>query len=216
MGNRLTANLEAIAERIRRSFSAKDKAREQALGLSREVIRFCSTSIRELHRQEYDAARSDLDTARRLLDQLEAALTDFPDLLSTGYVQDAQKEFAEGRITLALVTGTDLPDPETLRVSNPAYLNGMGDAVGELRRYILDSIRRSDFARCEEVLAAMDDMYGIMVTMDFPDAITGGLRRTTDMVRGVLERTRGDLTVAFQQQGLEKRLATLEEHLQKQ
>jgi translin len=128
-------------------------------------------------------------------------------------IWDAQKELAEGNITLALVTGEPLPEPAEMGVEAAAYLNGLGEAVGELRRYLLDSMRRGDLSRGEELLSAMDDIYSVLVTMDFPDAITNGLRRTTDMVRGVLERTRSDLTLTMGQKELETRLEKLEKDI---
>ena len=130
-----------------------------------------------------------------------------------GFVHDAQKEFAEASITLALVSGKALPSPADLRTELPAYLNGMGEAVGELRRHLLDTLRGGDVASCEEWLRAMDEMYGVLVTIDYPDAMTGGLRRTTDAVRGILEKTRGDLTLSVQQRRLEQRLADFGERL---
>ncbi len=199
-----------ISEEIRRWFSAKNAAREKALRLSREVIRYSSVAIRAVHRQEYPRAEEQLSSAQALLGEVREILAEYGDLLHAGYFQDAQKEFAEGNITLALISGNTLPTPKTLQVSYAAYLNGMGEAVGELRRHLLDIIRKGDLSRGEELLAAMDDIYGELVTMDFPDAITGGLRRTTDIVRGILERTRGDLTMTFTQKGLEKRLETFE------
>ena len=207
--NRLTDNLESIAERIRLSFSAKDGVREKVLPLCREVIRHCSNSIRAVHRQEFDQATELLKSARNSLDQIEQAIAEHRELSNAGFIRDAQKEFAEGSITLALVRGNRLPDPGELGVDPAAYLNGLGEAVGELRRYLLDSMRSGDLSRGEELLSAMDDIYGILVTMDFPDAITGGLRRTTDMVRGVLERTRSDLTLALRQHNLETRLKNI-------
>ncbi|GAG32230.1 unnamed protein product, partial [marine sediment metagenome] len=123
-----------------------------------------------------------------------------------GFVHNAQKEFAEGCLTLALVSGRPLPSPADLDVDDPAYLNGLGEAMGELRRYLLDSLRHGDIGRCESTLVAMDDIYAVLVTMDYPEAITAGLRRTTDAMRGLLERTRGDLTIALVQRNLEERL----------
>jgi len=202
----LTDNLEPIAERIRQSFSAKDAAREKVLPLCRETIRHCGNAIRAVHRQEFDQAEELLTSARELLTELKQGVADYSELASSGFVRDAQKEFAEGSITLALVTGQRLPDPEGLGIDAVAYLNGLGEAVGELRRYLLDSMRRGDLSKGEELLSAMDDIYNTLVTMDFPDAITGGLRRTTDMVRGVLERTRSDLTLTMGQKGLVDRL----------
>ena len=203
---RLTDNLDSIADQIRLSFSAKDMAREKALPLCREVIRHSSQAIRAVHRQEFDQAKQLLQSARNLLDQGEQAVSAYSELGNTGFIRDAQKEFAEGSITLALVIGNRLPEPGELGIDAAAYLNGLGEAVGELRRYLLDSMRRGDLSRGEELLSAMDDIYSALVTMDFPDAITGGLRRTTDMVRGVLERTRSDLTLVMRQKELETRL----------
>jgi translin len=206
----LTDNLDSIADQIRLSLSAKDMAREKVLPLCREVIRHSSQTIRAVHRQEFDQAKQLLQSARNLLDQIEQAVAGYSELNNTGFIRDAQKEFAEGSITLALVMRNRLPDPGELGVDDAAYLNGLGEAVGELRRYLLDSMRRGDLSRGEELLSAMDDIYSALVTMDFPDAITGGLRRTTDMVRGVLERTRSDLTLVMRQKELETRLGNFE------
>jgi len=147
-----------------------------------------------------------IQSARKLLTEAEQGISACGELGYSGFVRDARKEFAEGSITLALVTGNRLPDPDELGIDAVAYLNGLGEAVGELRRYLLDSMRRGDLSQGEELLTAMDDIYNTLVTMDFPDAITGGLRHTTDMVRGVLERTRSDLTLAMGQKGVVDKL----------
>ena len=204
--NRLTDNLDSIADQLRLSFLARDAAREKALPLCREAIRHCGNAIRAVHRQNFDQAKELLQSARNLLNEAEQAVAKYNELSHAGFIRDAQKEFAEGSITLALVTGSRLPDPGELGIEAAAYLNGLGEAVGELRRYLLDSMRKGDLSRGEEILSAMDDIYSILVTIDFPDAITGGLRRTTDMVRGVLERTRSDLTLAITQKDLEGKL----------
>ena len=206
-------NLDPIAEQIQQALSAKDEAREKALPLCREAIRHCSNAIRAVHRQEFDQAAELLKSARNLLTEAEQAVAAQSELSHSGLIWDAQKELAEGNITLALVTGKPLPEPAELGVDAAAYLNGLGEAVGELRRYLLDSMRRGDLSRGEELLSAMDDIYSVLVTMDFPDAITNGLRRTTDMVRGVLERTRSDLTLAMRQKELETRLEKLEKDI---
>jgi len=203
---KLTDNLDSIAEQIRRGFAAKDAAREKVLPLCREAIRDCSQAIRAVHRQEFDRAAELLGSSRKLLAEAEQVVAAHSELSNAGFIRDAQKEFAEGSIILALVTGNRLPDPVALGIDAAAYLNGLGEAVGELRRYLLDSMRQGDLSRGEELLLAMDDIYSVLVTMDFPDAITGGLRRTTDMVRGVLERTRSDLTLVMRQKDLETRL----------
>jgi len=203
--------LDAIARQLEQDLSAKDEAREKALPLCREAIRHSSRAIRAVHRQEFDQAKELLQLARQVLTEAEQAVAAHSELSNTGFIRDAQKELAEGNITLALVTGKPLPEPAELGVDAAPYLNGLGEAVGELRRYLLDSMRRGDLSRGEELLSAMDDIYSVLVTVDFPDAITGGLRRTTDMVRGVLERTRSDLTLAMVQKDLEKRLEKIGE-----
>ena len=210
---RPTDNLESISEQIRLSLAAKDAAREKALPICREAIRYCSQAIRSIHRQEFDDAAKLLGSAKDLLVEAEQALADSPDVINTGFLRDAQKEYAEGASLLRLVTGKPTPAPTELGVDSAAYLNGLGEAVGELRRYLLDGMRRGDLSRGEDLLSAMDDIYSVLVTMDFPDAITGGLRRTTDMVRGVLERTRSDLTLAIRQEQLEKKISRLEKGL---
>jgi translin len=203
---KLTENLDAVADRIRESFAAKDAAREKVLPICREVIRFSSLSIRALHRQELDKAKEMLQSARKLLDDAEEVLADGIDI-RTGFLIDAQKEYAEGKITLALVMGKQPPTPEKLRVDEVAFLHGLAESVGELRRYLMDSMRKGDLSRGEEFLSDMDDIYNVLVTMDFPDAITHGLRRTTDNMRGVLEKTRSDLTLTIRQKALEDRLS---------
>ena len=202
-------DLESIAAELRPYFLAEDEAREKALRSCRQVIRHSADAIRAVHRQEQDKAKQFLDSAHQLLRELNHDLAGHGRLLHSGFVHDAQKEFAEGYITLALIAGEGLPKPKALDVSNAAYLDGLGESVGELRRYILDSLRRGDFSRCEELLTIMDEIYGILITMDFPDLLAHGLRRTTDAIRGIIERTRGDLTVALGQKNLETKLNDL-------
>jgi translin len=209
----MSDNLDSIAEQIRLSLAAKDAAREKALPVCREAIRFCSQSIRAIHRQEFTEAVNLLRSADTLIKEAERSLVGSPEVMNTGFLRDAQKEYAEGSLLLALVTGQATPGPAEMAIDSAAYLNGLGEAVGELRRYLLDGMRRGDLTRGEELLAAMDDIYSVLVTMDFPDAITGGLRRTTDMVRGVLEKTRSDLTLVIRQTALEKKLGDLDKTL---
>jgi translin len=202
-------DLEIIAAKLRPYFAAEDEAREKALRSCRKVIRYSADAIRAVHRQEHDKAKQLLDSAHELVRELNHDLAGHGKLLHSGFIHDAQKEFAEGCITSALIDGGDLPKPRVLGVSNAAYLDGLGESVGELRRYILDSLRRDDFSRCEELLTIMDEIYGILITMDFPELLAHGLRRTTDTIRAIIERTRGDLTVSLRQKNLEKKLDDL-------
>ena len=206
-------NLEVIAERIREALEAKNAARDDALRRSRELIRRCANTIRATHRAEFEEASQLLATAHQAASELVECVADYPDLYYAGYTQDALKELAEASITYALITDEPLPDPDDLSVEYAAYLNGLGEAVGEMRRHVLDIIRRGQTERAEEILVAMDDIYAVLVTIDFPDAITRRLRRTTDMVRAVLERTRGDLTMAMRQDKLQEALRAFEERV---
>jgi translin len=206
---RLTENLDIVSERIRLDFAAQDNAREKAMPLSREVIRLASHTIRAVHRHEYDTARNSIAEARKMLAEANRLLKSCTELPNTHFVWDAEKEFAEANITLNLVLGEKIPSPEELSVDNAAYLNGMAEGASELRRFLLDSLRKGDYSRGEELLGDMDDIYNVLVTMDFPDSITGGLRRTTDALRGVLEKTRSDLTLSVQQKRLEDKLNQL-------
>jgi translin len=205
--------LEEIVDRIREHLDDKNAARDRALKQSRTVIRHCSLAIRAVHRDERDVAADHLAQARTLVDELQENLEPYPDLYHAGYTQDALKEFSEANITAALVVGEELPAPEDLRVEYAAYLGGLGEAAGELRRRALDLMRRDRADESERLLGAMEDIYGMLVTVDYPDAITGGLRRITDMVRGVTERTRGDLTTHIRQVELMKALRAVEDRL---
>ncbi len=205
--------LESIMERVREDFVAKNAARETALPLCREAIRFSANAIRAVHRREFELAGELVGKAGAQLQTARRSLDGHQDIYNAGFVHDAQKEYAEASITLALIAGREFPTPKLLNVEHPAFLNGMGEAVGELRRHLLDTLRGGDVEQCEIWLTAMDDMYSVLVTIDYPDAMTGGLRRTTDSVRGILEKTRGDLTLSVQQRRLEQRLGEVEKKL---
>ena len=193
------------AEAVER-LAAKHQAREAALKASRDIIRLSANAIRAVHRHELDDARRLIAEAGGLAGELRARLGDHADLYFTGYAQDTQKEYAEACAVYAFIAQTALPAPGDIGVEDAPYLNGLAEAASELRRYILDSLRRDDDARCEELMERMDEVYTLMVGVDFPDAVTGGLRRTTDQLRAVLERTRGDLTMTLRQRRLERLL----------
>jgi translin len=208
--------LDSIGESLDGQLREKNAARDAALEQSRTLIRFCSLAIRAVHREERALAEENLRRAREQADRLREILAKYPDLYFAGYTQDALKELAEASIVFALVGGQPLPDAGRLGVDPAPYLNGLGEAAGELRRWALDLLRRGKTAEAEQALGQMDDIYSLLVTLDYPDALTGGLRRTTDMVRGVLERTRGDLTLSLRLEAAEQAAASLERALGKQ
>ncbi|MFO7586073.1 MAG: haloacid dehalogenase [Anaerolineales bacterium] len=190
-------NLEEISEQIRRTFDARTAARDQALSQARMLTRHCSQAIRAVHRGEQDAIREQLAEAAKLADSLRESVRDYPDLYYAGYTQDALKEFVEANVTCALIRGEDLPGPEELRAEHATYLNGLAEVVGELRRRCLDILRHGYSDEAERLLTQMDDIYAVLVTMDYPDAITNGLRRQTDIARNIIEKTRGDITFSL-------------------
>ena len=190
------AEISAAGAAARSELEAKFRAREATLAASRQAIRTCAVSIRAVQRREFDDARRHIEEARALLDEAARATEHQLDVRYAGFLHDAQKEFAEANLTLAFVAGTPMPSAQELRVETPAYLNGMTEAASELRRQVLDCLRQGDLDRAESLFAAMDEVYGLMITVDYPEAMTGGLRRSTDALRAVLERTRGDVTNA--------------------
>ncbi|MCH7576339.1 MAG: haloacid dehalogenase [Chloroflexi bacterium] len=201
-----TDGLDEIAESAREHFTAKHGAREKALPLCRETVRLSANAIRCVHRRDFAAAAELIVRAAANLKEMDSALAQHPDILNAGYVHDAQKEYVEAATTLALIAGRPLPSPDDLGVLAAAYMNGIAETIGELRRHLLDSLREGDVQHCEDTLGAMGDIYDVLVTMDFPEAVTSGLRRSTDAMRGILERTRGDFTMAAVQRELEEKL----------
>jgi translin len=197
-------DLNDVAAQIRKRFDAKSEAREKGLTSSRAAIRLCANSIRAVHRGEMDVARDLQAKARAELDTAQQAMADFPAIYHAGFLHDAEKEYAEARATYAFINHEELPGPEELRVGDAAYLNGLSEVIGELRRNLLDIIRHGNIDRGEELLSAMDDIYYVLVSMDYPDAITGGLRRSTDVARSIMERSRGDLSITIVQRGVQE------------
>lgn len=206
--------LESIADTIRQSFDAKNIAREGALKQARQLTRASANAIRAVHRGEMELADDILQKANTLSDGLRTSLQDFPSLYFAGYTQDALKEYTEAKVVFALIFGRPLPTPEDLQVEPATYLKGLAEAVGELRRRCLDILRGGYSQEAERLLNYMDDIYAVLVTMDYPDAVTMGLRRLTDIARSLIERTRGDLTLNLRQQHLESALQRLEQRLQ--
>lgn len=202
--------LETIVEEIRAEFEAKSAVRDLALQRSRTLIRHCANAIRATHRGDLDEAQELLRTAGEAARQMSADLAAYPDLYQAGYTQDALKEFVEAEAVYALIRGGVLPSPGELGVEAAAYLKGLAEAASEMRRHALDLMRQNRLERAEEIMRVMDDVYALLMTMDFPDAITEGLRRTTDMLRGVVERTRGDLTTAIRQEMMRQALRDFE------
>lgn len=195
-----------VGRAILTRLDSANQSRDRALNEGRQIIRLSANSIRALHRDEMDTAGELLAEASTMMRNLLASLDDESGIRWAGYVQDAMKEYAEARITMAIVGGTALPQPTDLGVDDAPYLNALAESASELRRLTLDSLRSGDFSRAEKLLAVMDEVYAFLVTVDYPDGLTGGLRRSTDALRAVLERTRGDLTLIGAQNRLQEAL----------
>jgi translin len=203
-------NIPDLGEQLRAEFDQKTAAREKALTSARDAIRSCSNAIRAMHRHETEQASDLVDRAQSLLDDARNALAGHPEILHAGFVHDAEKEVVEARITFALTTNGDIPSHTELGIGPAAYAKGMAESIGELRRHILDLMRQGDLKRCEQLLASMDEMYFLLTSMDYPDAVTHGLRRLTDVARSIIERTRGDFTTSSIQSSLRD---ALERHI---
>jgi translin len=187
---------------VQARFEAKSRARDAALARGRQAVRRAANAIRAAHRGDLEAADRLLVEARELLDIAESLLAAHPDVYYAGFLQDAQKEYAEARATRALVGGQPLPAPEEVEVGDAPYLNGLAETIGELRRHLLDVLRAGDVARANRLFGAMEEIHSLLADVDYPDAITGGLRRSTDVARAVIERTRSDLTLTTIQRDL--------------
>lgn len=206
MTNNITHTLDRIGDSIVAYFEIKNQVRENALSTSRQLTRQCANTIRAIHRVEWDEAKQLLAESRATAESMQQLLANHPDLYHTGYAQDALKEYVEAQLMYAFVRGEAIPTPETLNIIPSTYINGMAEAATELRRHILDLIRHSKMEEAERLLDVMDWVYTILITMDFSDAITGGLRRRTDIVRSVAQNTRADVTMSLRQQSLERAL----------
>jgi translin len=199
-------DFESMSADFQRRLDEKMSAREVALPAARQATRQSANAIRAIHRGEGKEAARLLEEARASLDRGEQAVADHPDVRWAGFLHDAQKEYAEAQLTRAVIDGDGLPTPDDIGVTVAAYLNGIAETIGELRRSVLDLLRTGDVARAEGFLATMDEMFHLLVTIDYPDAITGNLRRWTDVARGIIEKTRGDLTVSLVQRDLREAL----------
>jgi translin len=206
-----TDSFAKLSDAALQAFGQRHDARERGLRISRQVIRLSANAIRAVHRGEFRLAKDLIAEGKSSLMESIPFLQTNPEIYHAGFLVDARKEFSEANITLALLSGDSLPQPDDIGVDVAAYLKGLGDAAGEMRRYILDSLRKDHWERCEEIMEVLDELYSLLTTIDFPEGVTGGLRRSTDMVRGTLERTRGDFTMALRQRSLEKKLASWED-----
>ena len=206
-------SLEELSDRIRKSFEQQNQIRDQALAQSRNLIRHAARAIRAIHREDAELAREHLAEADELATAMRQDLTNQPDLYFSGYAQDALKEYCEAHLTVATILNQDWPSPEDLKVEFATYLNGMSEVIGELRRRIMDIMREGHSKEVERLQDVMDDIYAQLVTMDFPDALTYGLRRRTDIARSIIERTQADITISLRQQQLEMKIAELSNQL---
>jgi len=205
-----------ISEFVHHVFDVRNRARDKALTNARQVIRQSSQAIRAIHRMEVETANLHLAEAQALVNQLKSELAEHPDLFYTGYTQDALKEYVEAKITCALIQNQEIPLPSEIDVEAAVYLNGLAEVVGELRRRCMDILRQGYSDDAERLLGLMDEIYSLLITVDYPDALTNGLRRQTDLARGIVERTRGDITISIRENRLTEAMQQLSQQLLKE
>jgi translin len=203
-GNRTATHLEALVAAVDGELAATNEAREAALPACRRAIRAAGSSIRAVHRLDVAGAEALAGDCEAAVREAQALLAPFPALATAGYLHDAEKEFVEARAVAALVAGRPVPGHTDLGVTPTAWMRGLAEAASELRRHLLDRLREGDLERGETLLGAMDDVYAALVVIDYPDAVTNGLRRTLDALRAVLERSRGDVTTTVLQTRLQR------------
>jgi len=208
--------LNQISETVHQDFITRTRVRDQVLLQSRQLTRFSAQAIRAIHRDEVDLALENLKEARQLVDSIKHDLMDFPDLYHQGYTQDAIKEYAEASLVFALLQNQDIPTPQALGLESATYMRGLSEVPGELRRRCLDILRMGYSKEAEHLLGVMDEIYAMLVTMDYPDAITYSLRRNTALVRGIVERTRGDMTLSLREEHLKQSIDRLQKNLDEQ
>ena len=201
---------EDLSEKTHQDFEARHQVRENALKQTRLLTRRSANAIRAIHRGERDVAEENMQAGRQIVDDLKESVQPFPEIYFSGYTQDALKEFVEARLTIAILTDESLPMPEEMGIEYATYIKGLTETIGEMRRRCLDILRQGYSDEAERLLSFMDDIYAVLVTLDYPDAITYGLRRQTDLARGIIERTRADLTLSLREQRLQQSLKEFE------
>ncbi len=203
-GGAARGQLDAVVASIDDALAAANRAREAALPACRRAIRAAGSSIRAVHGLDPARAAALAAECEGAIREAQDVLSPFPALAQAGYLHDAEKEFVEALAVAALVSDERVPGPGDLRVSPTAWMRGLAEAASELRRHLLDRMREGDLDRGEALLDRMDDVYGALVVVDYPDAVTNGLRRTLDSLRAVLERSRGDVTTTVLQARLQQ------------
>jgi len=210
----LSESWESIAGVLKERAQRMHEAREVGLTKCRALIQTSSKCIRHIHRHQFDEARALLQDAKAISAAARAALGPFQELYHAGFLHDAEKEMVEAAAVLAIIEDRPYPSADDLGVGIMSYLNGMGEAASEVRRYCLDEMRKGRLEKAENILQQMETIYDDLITFDFADSMTGGLRRTCDALRAVIERTRSDLTATATQRELVRQLELTRRALQ--
>ena len=204
-----------LTEKAHQDFEMRHQVRENALKITRLLTRKSAHAIRAIHRGERETAENLMKEAEKLVREIKKSVEPDPEIYYSGYTQDALKEYVEARLTINMITDSSLPEPEEMGIEYATYLKGLAETIGELRRRCLDILRQGYSDEAERLLELMDEIYSLLVTLDYPDAITHGLRRQTDLVRGIIERTRADLTLSLREQRLQDALKEFEDRFNK-
>jgi translin len=203
-------NLEEIAERIESRLEEKDQVREVAIKSARAINRLSGSIVHLIHKGE--DVRPMMNEALDETHRLRSLLEDYPEIWESGLVEGALQELAEAAILLALVHDDELPDPDDMGITGNAYLLGMADAIGELRRFALEKLREGEVDEAKIYLEIMEEIFLVIMRFDFPDALIP-IRRKQDVARSLLEKTRGDVAVAVNSARLQMRMDELSRKL---
>ena len=200
---------EANLENLSSIFDKLNDIREQSLTTSREIVRECSKSIRNIHRNDEVSAKEHIENARKKLENLKSITSDVSEISYAGYVLDAEREFVEAVMFYTFEVSGYIEPFNNFNVHPSSYIQGIGDTIGEWRRKALDHLRNLDIKKAETYLAIMEEGMGTLNELDYPDALTGGLRRYADNARSIIERTRSDITNAFINESLRKDISNI-------
>ncbi len=201
-------NLEEIGKEIEEVLDEKDSVREIAIKSSREIIRIASRVITKLHRRE-----NEIEEIRRIKEEVwhlrSLLLNEYPDLFYSGFVQNALQEYVEALLLEAIINKKDIPSPKELYVNPSAYLMGCGDVVGELRREVLESLRVGNFNQAESYLQLMEEFYEMLMRFNYPSGLVP-IKQKQDVARALVEKTRGEITIAAMNRNLELKIEKFE------
>jgi len=199
-------------DRIQAELLSYDKAREKLQELTRNATRLCGWAIIQVHRGNIAQATKTLNDAKESLDELQGLLSAHSELPQLGQALVAFQEYAEARLVFQMKKNGKLASLREVGTSSTAYLLGMLDFVGEMRRMTLDELRCGNADKAQKLLSTMEKVYEDLMSLD-RTSILPNFRRKLDAARRILETTRGDVAIDLRRISLEKALRSVERKL---